>query len=116
MSCVKCLCLTLPSTSTTQTSKAHTYHLLAAGFCSWNVLQHNTYSWNLIIASSNCNDNNVVQAEAELCVAAAGKFFWFLLYTYLTQVYFTFFGESPITSFIRHAYTTPNILIQIECL
>ena len=24
----------------------------------------------------------------------AGKFFWFLLYTYLTQIYFTFFGES----------------------
>ena len=23
----------------------------------------------------------------------AGKFFWFLLYTYLTQVYFTFFGK-----------------------
>ena len=27
-------------------------------------------------------------------VLSAGKFFWFLLYTYLTQVYFTFFGES----------------------
>lgn len=23
----------------------------------------------------------------------AGKFFWFALYTYLTLVYFTFFGE-----------------------
>ena len=32
----------------------------------------------------------------------AGKFFWFLLYTYLTQIYFTFFGESLKLCLVAH--------------
>ncbi|KAL0051690.1 hypothetical protein WJX82_000289 [Trebouxia sp. C0006] len=38
----------------------------------------------------------------------AGKFFWFLLYTYLTQVYFTFFGMIAVA-------ITPNMKIAAVC-
>lgn len=43
-------------------------------------------------------------------VLSAGKFFWFLLYTYLTQVYFTFFGESYNLPLAYQAYTHANVL------
>ena len=35
----------------------------------------------------------VCAAAAELPLLAAGKFFWFLLFNYLTLIYFTFFGK-----------------------
>ncbi|KAL3160198.1 hypothetical protein ABBQ32_010959 [Trebouxia sp. C0010 RCD-2024] len=38
----------------------------------------------------------------------AGKFFWFLLFTYLTQVYFTFFGMIAVA-------LTPNMKIAAVC-
>ena len=41
---------------------------------------------------------------------SAGKFFWFLLYTYLTQVYFTFFGESYISLSALQAHMHANVL------
>ena len=41
---------------------------------------------------------------------SAGKFFWFLLYTYLTQVYFTFFGESYNLLPAYQAYMSAYVL------
>ena len=37
----------------------------------------------------------VVNVEVLIVMSVAGKFFWFMLYTYVTLIYFTFFGKLP---------------------
>lgn len=37
----------------------------------------------------------VVNVEVLIVMCVAGKFFWFMLYTYVTLIYFTFFGKLP---------------------
>ena len=40
-----------------------------------------------------------------MCVCDAGKFFWFLLFNYLTLIYFTFFG-TLLLSVLTHTLTS----------
>ena len=44
-------------------------------------------------------------SECDVCVCDAGKFFWFLLFNYLTLIYFTFFGTS-LLSVLTHTLTS----------